>query len=111
MLSHRVRTPRCGGLFAPRRGDLKAACPDPTACAYGIAIASSERRRLAEGYELRLLDDAGNAAAAAAVAGSSKASGWLVDARGELGSDGNVIRRKSQLNVSHCGSVRCVILR
>lgn len=73
----------------PATFDLKAACPG--SCEFGIVVdASSSRRRLTE-YELKYtLDVTGNDVAAAAVAASSKKSGWLVDVRGTLEDDGVV---------------------
>ena len=60
-----------GGVYDLRTYDLKTACPDPAACAYGVVVDN----------ELHRLDDAGNEAAAAAVAGAGRCTNFSTPAR------------------------------
>ena len=50
----------------PATFDLKAACPDAAACAYGVVVDN----------ELHRLDDAGNDRVAAAVAGAGRCTNF-----------------------------------
>ena len=68
-----------GGVYDLRTYDLKTACPDPAACAYGVVVDN----------ELHRLDDASNDAVAAVVAGAGEAD-WFVTISGERGADGRV---------------------
>lgn len=72
------------GAYDPQTYDLKAACPDAAACAYGIVVVG-----IVVDNELHRLDDASNDAVAAVVAGAGEAD-WFVTISGERGADGRV---------------------
>ena len=69
-----------GGVYDPRTHDLKAACPDAAACAYGVVVDN----------ELHRLDKAGNDAVAAAVAAAGPETSWFVKISGERVDEGHV---------------------
>ena len=69
-----------GGVYDLRTYDLKAACPDAAACAYGVVVDN----------ELHRLDDASNEMVAAAVADTGPEADWFVTISGERGDDGHV---------------------
>ena len=69
-----------GGVYDLRTYDLKTACPDPAACAYGVVVDN----------ELHRLDDASNEMVAAAVADTGPEANWFVTISGERGADGRV---------------------
>ena len=69
-----------GGVYDLRTYDLKTACPDPAACAYGVVVDN----------ELHRLDDASNEMVAAAVADTGPEADWFVTISGERGDDGHV---------------------
>ena len=68
------------GAYDPQTYDLKAACPDAAACAYGVVVDN----------ELHRLDDASNEMVAAAVADTGPEASWFVTISGERGADGRV---------------------
>ena len=67
------------GAYDPQTYDLKAACPDAAACAYGVVVDN----------ELHRLDDASNEMVAAAVADTGPEANWFVTISGERGDDGH----------------------
>ena len=69
-----------GAVYDPRTHDVKAACPDAAACAYGVVVDN----------KLHRLDDASNDAVAAAVAAAGPETSWFVKISGEKGADGHV---------------------
>ena len=69
-----------GAVYDPRTHDVKAACPDAAACAYGVVVDN----------ELHRLDDASNEMVAAAVADTGPEADWFVTISGERGDDGHV---------------------
>ena len=69
-----------GAVYDPRTHDVKAACPDAAACAYGVVVDN----------ELHRLDDASNEMVAAAVADTGPEANWFVTISGERGADGRV---------------------
>ena len=69
-----------GAVYDPRTHDVKAACPDAAACAYGVVVDN----------ELHRLDDASNEMVAAAVADTGPEANWFVTISGERGDDGHV---------------------
>ena len=72
------------GAYDPQTYDLKAACPDAAACAYGIVVVG-----IVVDNELHRLDDASNEMVAAAVADTGPEANWFVTISGERGDDGH----------------------